>query len=88
MNFIENRLRRPGNLNTEQLLQFVGSFNPDWRSELEKFVAGERKDALDSVVANRNNIAHGESVSLTYVRIKDYYKYICEVLDFIDKQFS
>lgn len=87
-NFVESRLGRTGNLNTEQLLQFVGSFDPDWRSQLERFVAGKRKDALDSVVANRNKIAHGESIGLTYVRIKDYYNYVCEVVDFIDDLFS
>ena len=87
VNFVESRLGRTGNLNTEQLLQFVGSFDPDWRSQLERFVAGKRKDALDSVVANRNKIAHGESIGLTYVRIEGYYKNICEIIDFMDDLF-
>ena len=88
MNYVEGRLRRLGNLNTEQLLQFVGSFDPDWRNQLNKFVLGERKDALDSVIANRNNIAHGESVGLTYMRIRDYYKRICEVVDYVNDLFK
>ena len=87
MNFVESRLRRPGNLNAEQLFQFVGSFSGDWRGELEQFVFGQRKDALDSVVANRHRIAHGEYVNLTYARIKDYYKHICELVDFLDTLF-
>ena len=49
---------------------------------------GERKDALDSVIANRNSIAHGESVGLTYMRINDYYKRIGEVIDFVDEMFN
>ena len=85
MNFVESRLRRPGNLNTEKLLKLIGSLRIDWRTELESFVKGERKDALDSVVANRNRIAHGESVNLTYQQIRNYYKSICEVVDFIDE---
>ena len=88
MNYVESRLGRLGNLNTEQLLQLVGSFDRDWHNKLEQFVIGERKDALDSVIANRNNIAHGESVSLTYMRIRDYYKRICEVVDFVDELFN
>ena len=88
MNYVERRLRRLGNLNTEQLLQFVGSFHPDWHNKLEQFVIGERKDALDSVIANRNSIAHGESVGLTYMRINDYYKRIGEVIDFVDEMFN
>ena len=88
MNYVESRLRRLGTLNTEQLLQFVGAFDPDWHNKLKQFVIGERKDALDSVIANRNNIAHGESVGLTYMRIRDYYKRICEVVDFVDEMFN
>lgn len=88
MNYIALRLSRTGTLNTERLLQFVGSFDPNWRDQLDDFVIGERKDALDSVVANRHNIAHGESVGLTYMRIKNYYKRICEVVDFVDDMFN
>lgn len=76
------------NLNAEQLLRFVSAFNVDWRNQLEDFITGERKEALDSVVANRNNIAHGESVNLTYARIRDYYRYICQVVDFLEDLFN
>ena len=88
MSFVESRLRRPMNLNAEQLLRFVSAFNVDWRNQLEDFITGERKEALDSVVANRNNIAHGESVNLTYARIRDYYRYICQVVDFLEDLFN
>lgn len=86
--YVDSQLRRPGTLNSERLLQFVGAFSLDWRVALEEFIAGERKEALDSVVANRNNIAHGESVNLTFARISDYYRYICEVVDFLESMFA
>ena len=87
MSFVEGRLTRVGNFNTEQLLQFVGSFKAVWYDELQSFVAGKRKDALDSVAANRNSIAHGGSVGLTYSRIREYYGSVCEVVDFVDGMF-
>ncbi|MBF0553199.1 MAG: hypothetical protein HQK96_01435 [Nitrospirae bacterium] len=49
-------------------------------------VKGERKDAIDSIVANRNQIAHGEYVGLSLVLMKNYYKNASEVLEFIKKQ--
>ena len=88
-NYIENTLRKnPQNVNTERLIQFVGSFNTEWQDRLGNFVAGERKDALDSVIANCNRIAHGESVDLTFVRINNYYVRICEILAFVDELFA
>jgi hypothetical protein len=47
---------------------------------------GARKDAVDSVVNNRNRIAHGENVGISYVRIKEYYDRVVEVIELIDVQ--
>lgn len=86
-NFVDSRLTRPGNLNAERLLQMVGTFSPEWRDQLEQYISGERRDALDSVVANRNSIAHGESVGLTYDRMRGYFGRVREVVDFVEGLF-
>ena len=86
--YIEHDLRRLGVPNAERLLQFVGRFDPNWREELKEFIAGERKDALDSVVANRNEIAHGRSVGITYSRVQDYYINVCQIVDFLRDKFN
>jgi hypothetical protein len=80
-------LEYEGVLNTERLLQFVGAFEKEWRQNLERFVSGERKAALDSVVANRHNIAHGDPVNITYVQLKEYYRSVCEVVDYVEELF-
>lgn len=72
------------NLKTERLLQIVGSFSADWRKELEEYVNGERKDALDSVVANRNLIAHGEWTSISYHQLTEYYRNVKEIIVRLD----
>lgn len=69
-----------------KILELVGSFNPEWEAELRAAVEGQLKDAVDSIVANRHRIAHGESVGLTFVRIKEYYRNALEVLEVIDQQ--
>ena len=73
-NFIEKRTSRFQNVNTEKILQLLESFNPDWADKLKRELEDEVKDSVDSIVANKNSIAHGISVGITYVRIKKYYE--------------
>ena len=85
-NFVEVRLRRIQNMNMETILQLTRSFSPEWAEQLEKETEGEHKDAIDSILANRHLIAHGESVEITYIRIKTYYERAIEVLELIESK--
>jgi len=87
-NYAQSKLARLQNVKSERLLKLMGSFEPKMRAEIEEFIDGPRKDALDSVVDLRNKIAHGESVAVTYIRIKDYYKRISEIIDFAEEKLS
>ena len=72
---------------TEELLQLIGAFDPNWRVKVEAFVVGERKDAIDSIVANRHAIAHGTPTGITYVRIQRWYELALEVLTFLEDEY-
>jgi RiboL-PSP-HEPN len=84
VNFVKISLRRFQNVNMEAILQLARSFDPTWGEELQKATEGERKDAIDSIAANRNLISHGESVGITYVRIRNYYKRVLEVMELLE----
>lgn len=71
---VERGVRQVTNLNTQRLIDLVGTLDPAWRSELEKFIVDEYKDALDGIVALRNSVAHGRYVGVTLSRASDYYK--------------
>ncbi len=86
--FAQKKLDRLKNVNSEKLLQFMGSFDPELEKETKVFIDGSRKEALDSVVALRNQIAHGESVGVTYVQMNKYYKEISEIINFVTNKFS
>lgn len=86
--FVDSQFTRRGTINADRLLQIVGSFNPEWRVKLDCFKHGEWKDALNSVVANRNNIAHGQWVALTYVAMEQYFARIDEVIEYVDALLS
>lgn len=81
--FVEKNTTRFTNANAEKVLQLLGSFDPDWRINAERILVDQYKDAFDSVVSLRHQIAHGESVGVTYSRIKNYFEAISEVIDHI-----
>lgn len=87
-NYIEYSIQNITNLKTTKIIDILRKFNKDWGTEIENLISPEQKDAVDAVIANRNNIAHGKDVGLSYVRIKDYYKRIQEVIDKLENTVS
>ena len=85
-NFVKNKLEDFQNPNMGKILELTRSFNQEWEIRLRFATEGEIKDAVDSIVANRHNIAHGRSVGITYVRIKNYYDNAIKLIDLIDDQ--
>ena len=79
--FVEQQTKNFTNPKASRVQDLLGSFEPSWRQELEKFLVDERKDAVDSIVSLRNSIAHGNSVGLTYSRIENYYQQAQHVID-------
>ena len=85
-NFVESQLDEFQNPKMEKILRLTGLFSREWESNLRKDTEGELKDSVDSIVSNRNNIAHGQDVAITYVRIKIYYQNALKVVDLIENQ--
>lgn len=81
--FVERQLDRWTNPNVEKITSLFGSFNPDWRTALESFLVDERKDSVNSLVALRHKIAHGESVGTSLSQVRAHYKIVLEVVDFL-----
>ncbi len=63
-----------------------GAFNPQWRRDIEHNMSQEVKDSVDSIVNIRNQIAHGISVGITYMTIKNYYDNAIRLIDFLRQQ--
>lgn len=85
-NFVGRKLEDLQNPKMEKILQLTGAFSLEWESKLRKDTEGELKDAIDSIVNNRNNISHGQDVGITYTRIKDYYEKAIKVINMIENQ--
>jgi len=78
---VERGVRQVTNLNSQRLIDVVGTMDPAWRSELEDFIVDEYKDALDGIVALRNSVAHGRYVGVTLSRAIAYYTRVKKIID-------
>lgn len=84
-NFVSAKLRWFQNPRMGEILDLFGSFNPDWRTQLEAATSGQLSDSVNSIVGNRNRIAHGDSVSLSMSSLADYYKDALKVIDLFQR---
>ncbi len=81
--YVERNTSRFTNANSTRVLQLLGSFNADWEKQIRSFIVDEYKDALDSIISLRHQIAHGSSVGVTYIRIKEYFNSVKKVIEYI-----
>lgn len=83
VNFAESKLEKITNLNEEKIAQLLGAFSANWMEQFRSKRTEEQKDAIDSVIANRHQIVHGQSVGLTLARMKKYYEEVAKVITII-----
>ena len=81
VNYVTSTSKNLTKLNSEKIEQLLGKFNPKLTSDFINSITDEETDALDSIVANRNNIAHGRNVGISYSRAKNGYKNAKSILD-------
>lgn len=86
VNYVESQLKIFQNPNMEKVLKITRYFNPSWAERLDKITEGEIKDAIVSIVAQRNQIAHGVNAGITYSKIKTYYQNAIQLVELIERQ--
>jgi hypothetical protein len=79
---------RLANLNCEKLIKHFASLNRDWTPTLNALLVDETKDAVNSVVALRHSIAHGQAADVTFERIFQYYVQVKRVVTEIERMTS
>jgi hypothetical protein len=80
---VDSRLRRFTSANTQNIIDLLGSFDPDWRLDLEGYLVDEYKDSINSVVSLRHTVAHGRYAGITMASVKDYYERVKDVVDHV-----
>jgi hypothetical protein len=84
-NFVGAKLRGFQNPKMGAILELFGSFNSDWKTQLESETQGQLSDSVNSIVGNRHKIAHGDSVSLSMSALTAYYSDAVTVIDLLQE---
>lgn len=80
-NYLTFSLERLTNVNKERLLQTLGAFDQRWREEFDQYIVDKREAALSTIIALRNDVAHGGGATVSYARVVGYYRSIEEIMD-------
>lgn len=79
---IQTEFKWTTNIKMARLLEILDKFSSEWKSILEKDPSyNDYKDTLDSIVNNRNNIAHAQGSSVTLAQLEYYYTIIEKIID-------
>ncbi|WP_139276477.1 HEPN domain-containing protein [Spirulina major] len=83
--YVSKRLQGFQNPNINKIITLARDFNDAWGNEIEDLDDGI-KAAVDSIVAIRNNAAHGGEQNTRLQKIEEYYKLTLKLLDHIQQQ--
>jgi len=82
--FISNSLRKYfRNPNIAKIAGLLGDFNTQWKEEI-KNLPDDVKTALDNIYTNKNGIAHGDTINITFADVCDFYGKSKAVIEKID----
>jgi len=73
---ILKNLERFTNPYLDKVLDLIGSFDSDIKRNIERSIDDKVKEAVNSVVGQRHNIAHGRDSNISLVRITEYFNNI------------
>lgn len=81
-------LEKIQNPKSKKFVEVARSFKKEWGEELERFLNEDinRKNAIDSIMANRHLVAHGKNTSISVVKVKEHLDKSIEVIEFIETQ--
>ena len=88
-NFAMSRLEGISNPKAGRFVETATSFSRRWGEDLDAFLNEDgqwRRNAIDSIMNNRHQIAHGESTRISVGRVREYLPGCIEVVEFIENQ--
>lgn len=77
--------RRSPGPRRDEILQLLGRFSDEWKSEVGIATRGQISGSLTSLVNDRNNIAHGETVNLSLNDLKNHFENAKKVVEIIHR---
>lgn len=72
-NYVKEQLRVNPALRRSELLKLIGKFSDEWKANIRENTVGRLGTSLDSIVNNRNRIAHGDDVYISLSNLESYF---------------
>ena len=82
-NYVDDRLYYFQNAKADEIIKLTYAFSKKWGDKLKEFMTEERKDSINTIVNNKNLIAHGKNSGITYLSMREHWKNSKEVIEFI-----
>ena len=85
--FLTQKFKDITNLKTSKLCDVLGAFSSDWKDEFEEEIRKNQqiKSSLDSLITLRNDIAHGQTCSISLNHVQQYYNDVKIAIGLFDK---
>lgn len=85
LTYTKAQLYKIQNANSEKIRELTKSFNPDWHDGIRDFLQEEnRGSAINYILKDRHNIAHGRDSEITIGQLEIYLKKTIEVIKYIE----
>jgi len=85
-NYVTRKLNLFRSPKMGNIVELTKLFSKEWADDLERATEGQLKDAVDSIVAVRHEIAHGKDTGISYVQLREYYQSAVKVAKLLEKQ--
>lgn len=84
--FLSAKFKDITSLKSSKLKDVLMSFSTEWGAEFDEYLADheQQKSSLDSIIAQRHSIAHGQPSSLSLASMSQYYDDVKAVVVYLD----
>lgn len=73
-NYLQQDVKNITNLSGEKIDRILTKFSKDWSSKFAERVSEQQIESLNSIISNRNNIAHGQQDNISLSVMIQYYE--------------
>lgn len=85
LTYAKSQLYKIQNANSEKIRALVKSFNPDWHDSIRDYLQEDNRGAaINYILKDRHNIAHGRNSDITIIKLESYLNKTTEVIKFIE----
>lgn len=78
--YVQNTMKSVTNLSEDKLKKLLKKFDDDWEYNFCQKITEQQIESLNSIISNRNSIAHGQQDNISYKLIGQYYNDVKQVV--------